>query len=448
MLRGLLDQSRDGLLALDEKGTIIEANLAAAAILAHKRSALVGKPLAALVALDDRRALRTALIHATLKDERLELRFHDGGAPWTVTVRVVPGTSPRTVVAALVPTSDGQPVGQQQPKARPRGERIEQFALRFPHAVVALDRDGRVAFANARARAVLDAAALRTGELFAERVPAELATIARRLIEVPAPLQPTLLELGDSRVVRVSGLASAGDEPVVIFLEDVTEQQTQERVTREFLRNAAHQLRTPLAGIMAAIETLQAGAKERPEDRDRFLTHLETHAARLTRIARGLLVLARAQAGEQLRVDLVQLEPLLAEAVAAADPRAGVAVEAHCEQGLAAVASPELLQETLAALVENAVSHTHAGSIQLSAATQNGSVAVSVTDTGGGILPEFRERVFEPFYRVGDDGRGHGLGLAIAAQAVQAMGGSIEVSGAPGSGTTFTVTLRSGNVLR
>jgi signal transduction histidine kinase len=139
---------------------------------------------------------------------------------------------------------------------------------------------------------------------------------------------------------------------------------------------------------------------------------------------------------------------LLEQAAAAAEPRAGVTVDAHCEHGLAAVASPELLQETVAALVENALSHTHTGSVTLSAAARNGSVALSVTDTGGGILPEFRERVFEPFYRIGDDGRGHGLGLAIAAQAVQAMGGSIEVSGAPGSGTTFTVTLRSARVVR
>src|SRR5207248_730270 len=160
----------------------------------------------------------------------------------------------------------------------------------------------------------------------------------------------------DGRAARVSGLAGTTEDPAIIFLEDVTKQQQQERATREFLRNAAHQLRTPLAGITAAIETLQAGAKERPEDRDRFLAHLETHATRLSRIARGLLVLARAQAGEQLRVDFVELGPLLEQAAAAAEPRAGVTVDAQCEHGLAAVASPELLQETVAALVENALS--------------------------------------------------------------------------------------------
>jgi two-component system sensor histidine kinase KdpD len=81
--------------------------------------------------------------------------------------------------------------------------------------------------------------------------------------------------------------------------------------------------------------------------------------------------------------------------------------------------------------------------VRLEATSENGQVAVSVADSGRGILPEFRDRIFEPFYRVGDRGKGYGLGLAIAAQAVQAMEGTIEVSDTPGGGTTFTVRLRS-----
>ena len=92
---------------------------------------------------------------------------------------------------------------------------------------------------------------------------------------------------------------------------------------REFLRNAAHQLRTPLAGITAAVETLQSGAKDQPENRDRFLAHVERHAERLTRLARGLLMLARTQAGEDAPIDFVELRPLVERLVAAAEPRAG-----------------------------------------------------------------------------------------------------------------------------
>jgi signal transduction histidine kinase len=125
-----------------------------------------------------------------------------------------------------------------------------------------------------------------------------------------------------------------------------------------------------------------------------------------------------------------------------------VAIETECDPALAALASPELLQEAVAALVENAVAHTREGSIRLTAAGTNGRVAISVTDSGPGILPEFHERIFEPFFRVDEDGKGYGLGLAIAAQAVEAMDGTIEVSGEARGGTTFTVTLGSATRLR
>lgn len=212
---------------------------------------------------------------------------------------------------------------------------------------------------------------------------------------------------------------------------------------REFLRNAAHQLRTPLAGIMAAVETLQSGAKDQPEDRDRFLAHLERHAERLTRLGRGLLTLARAQAGEDALIDFVELRPLVDRLAAEAEARDGVGIRVDCEPGLATLASPDLLHEALAALLENALDHTREGEVRISCARLNGRVAVTVTDTGPGILPEFVDRVFEPFFRLTPSGEGYGLGLTIAAQAVQAMGGDIDVSSAVGAGTSFTVRLPS-----
>ena len=102
---------------------------------------------------------------------------------------------------------------------------------------------------------------------------------------------------------------------------------------REFLRNAAHQLRTPVAGITAAVEMLQSGAKEQPADRDRFLAHVERHADRLTRVARGLLLLARAQAGEDAPVDLVERRPLLDRLVAEHEKTDMVEVLTDCPPG-------------------------------------------------------------------------------------------------------------------
>jgi len=317
----------------------------------------------------------------------------------------------------------------------------DQFVLRFPGAAVALRRDLRVASANARARALLGREAVRTGAVFGDVVGGDLKALAHRLTRVSAPLAPTEIELADGRALRVTGLAAHGADPAVLLIEDMTKQRRHDRVIREFLRNAAHQLRTPLAGIAAAVETLQAGAKNDPELRERFLDHVEAHAERLTRLTHGLLTLARAESGDPIPVDVVELEPLLAAAVLAARAGKGVVVRAEPSDGLAAIAAPDLLAEALAVLVDNAVDHTVEGQVVLAALADGDRVAIQVSDSGPGILPEFHDRVFEPFFRLAPSGEGYGLGLAIAAQAVRAMHGEIDVSSTPGQGTVFTIRL-------
>jgi len=440
----VLDEASEGLLALDEHGRIVEANAAAAAMLGHERHRLAGKPFAALVAPDDRRRFRRCF--GSLKPDavsNLQLRVLGRETPTYVRLRLLPGTTPRVVTVLL---SEREPVVEARAPAR-APDRVEYFLLRFPHAIVALRPDLRVAFANARARALLGREAVRTGTPLGDGMPAELRAMARRLTEMPAPLQSTDVHLDDGRTLRVSGLAAVGDDPAVMLIEDATVSDRTTRQMQEFLRNAAHQLRTPLAGIAAAVETLQAGAKEVPEQRDRFLAHVETHADRMSRLARGLLTLARLELGEAVAVDFVELGPLLDRLAREAAPADGVAVVADCPNGLAAIAAPDLLHEALASLLDNAVAHTREGEISLTAAQENGRVTLSVADSGPGILPEFLDRVFEPFFQLAPSGEGYGLGLAIAAQAVKAMRGEIGVSSAPGVGSIFTVTLPSATVV-
>jgi signal transduction histidine kinase len=438
VLRGMLDEAREGLLALDEHGTILEANMTAALLLGHERSRLIGKPFAARIALVDRRRFRAAL--GTLgpgPPATLELGLLEVEPRVRISLRALPRTSPRVVAVALTAETPIR-VDIVQPAAR---RRVEHFFLRFPSAVVALREDQRVAFANGRARTMLGPPAVRTGALFGEGLPGELRALARRLVTVPVPLGPHVVELRDGRTLRVTGLPLAGDEPAVLLAEDVSEQQRHSRVMREFLRNAAHQLRTPLTAISAAVETLQAGAKERPLERDLFLGHIETHADRLARLARGLLLLARAESGEVVPLDHVAMQPLIEELIRDVEPRDAVALRVECEPLVAAIAAPSLLREVLAALLENAVRYTNEGEISVSAARRNGQVVVAVADSGPGILPEFTDRLFDPFFRVAPTGEGYGLGLAIAAQAVRAMHGEIDVASTPGEGTQFEVRL-------
>jgi PAS domain S-box-containing protein len=431
VLRGLLDEAGDALLVLDEHGAILEANRAAARLIGHDAAPLVGEPLTALVPADDRRRIQREL--RLLGDGEqivFDVRLLQGEAACTVSLRALPATEPRRIAAIV------------SPKRPPRtSERLQSFVLRFPYAVVAFGPDLRIAFANGEAQALLGDTAVRTGAVFGEGAPSELQPFASGLAQFPEPLRPTDLELVDGRVFRVSGLASMTDEPAVLFIEDVSDRRLQERAMREFLRNAAHQLRTPIAGITAAVEMLQSGAKEQPAYRDQFLAHVERHAERLTRVARALLLLARAQAGEDTSVDFVELRPLLDRLVEEQEAPDEVTVLTDCPPGLAALATPDLLHEALAALLDNALTHTQSGEVRISAAPTDGRVLLTVSDQGPGILPEFVDRIFEPFFRVAASGEGYGLGLAIAAQAIETMGGEIGVSSTVGSGTAFTVKL-------
>jgi len=308
---------------------------------------------------------------------------------------------------------------------------------RFPHAVLSVDDELRVVFANAQAHRLLGPSGTRTGQALT----GELRKFAEGLIsQLSAPPPTTVLELPGGRDLRVAGVPATSDELALLLIEDVTEEHRHDRVVREFVRNAAHQLRTPLTGITAAVEVLQSGAKEKPEERDRFLAHIERHTARLARIAHSLLVLARAQSGEEPRLQSVALARLLEQLARDAEPSPGVTVNVSCPSSLAALAEHDLLQEALAALVDNAVSHTTEGAVDLSASEADGDVSIVVADTGSGIPLEHRGRLFEPFYRAGSTDEGFGLGLAIAAQAVGAMKGELSV-GEAARGTRFTIRL-------
>jgi signal transduction histidine kinase len=107
--------------------------------------------------------------------------------------------------------------------------------------------------------------------------------------------------MDDGRTLELSGIPPAdGGDTAILVVHDQTQKEQNERVQREFATNVAHELRTPLASIATAVEMLQTGAKDDPEARDDFLELIAREAARLTRLTRALLVLARADAGEEV----------------------------------------------------------------------------------------------------------------------------------------------------
>lgn len=248
---------------------------------------------------------------------------------------------------------------------------------------------------------------------------------------------------------RVTGFAPSDDSPVLLHTEDRTQLERRSRAEREFVANAAHELLTPLTGIATAAFALEAGAKAVPEDRDRFIAHIASQAHRLTRVARALLVLARAQSGQEPpRLESVPLRPLLEDAVATAHDDFDSKVTLDCSSRLVVFVDRDLAEQAFTNLVSNAARHARDASVKVSAGPIGGRhVDVEVCDTGYGIVAERLPHLGDRFYSGGGrDGGGFGLGVAIAAQAVELLGGTLTFDSRPGEGTRAHVRLPSGRL--
>jgi signal transduction histidine kinase/HAMP domain-containing protein len=324
-------------------------------------------------------------------------------------------------------------------------DRLEQLLERLHDGVVTVEPDLTVEFANSAARQLLGEG-LEPGHLLPEPFEHQsLRELARGLFSHDADVAQAQVSPEEDVTYAIVGIpARRAPETAVLVFTDISQRERRERAEREFVANAAHELRTPLAAITSAVEVLQSGAKEIPEERDRFLAHVQREAERLGRLARALLVLARAETQEEEpRLATVELEPLFQEVAAGLTPRAGVSLEVRCPPGLAVLTQRDLLEQVVANLAANAAKHTERGRVELTAEpAPRGSVVIAVRDTGPGIPTHVRERIFDRFYRGRDrDGEGFGLGLAIVRQAVRALGGTVEVESQPGHGTTVRVTV-------
>lgn len=446
LLAELLDETADALLALDGNGTIVHANAAAATLLGRAPLGLRGTSFTLLVHRDDRRAFLGLLLSlGPQKPSRsVEIRLvadEPGAEPRTVNVRQLRAGGAAFAVRVDRATA---PAPDEQTSDEGVALEVERVLLRLPQAVIGVDADERVVFANGRARRLVRDRPLRRGR----RVPDEssglpLGRLARRLLSKPGPLPPEVLELPDGRSLRVTGTGAHAGFPAVLVFDDISQHVARTTAERAFVQNAAHQLRTPLAGIANAVELLQAGAKDDPVARDRFLAHLERETQRLSRLARALLVLARARANVQPpRLGFIELEPVLRRIVERLEPRGGVRVGISCPPRLTAFAEPDLLEEALTALAENAAQHTHRGAITLRCVERaDSTVDIEVEDSGDGIAPEHQALVFDSFFRGTTGDEGFGLGLSIAAQAVAALGSTLAVDSAPQRGSTFSFRL-------
>lgn len=325
-------------------------------------------------------------------------------------------------------------------------DRLDRLLERLREGVVAVRADGTVDFGNEAAARILGVAALEPGDPLPEPWPSfRLGPLAGALFAPGAAAIQTDVRPSDGEAYSLAAIPPVeGGDSAVLVLVDLSDRERQERAQREFVTNAAHELRTPVTAILTSIELLQAGAKDEEEERDAFLAHIEEEAGRLARLTRALLVLSRAETGAAaIRRSEHRLRPLLEAVAASLSPAAGVRVHVDCPEELTASTDVDLLEQAVAAVGLNAAKYTEAGSIRLTARADGGATVVEVADTGQGIDAAEARNVFDRFYRVGDRDRdGFGLGLAIARQSVRLLEGTIDVGDRSGGGTVVTIRLQ------
>lgn len=344
--------------------------------------------------------------------------------------------------------------------ARELGEvtaRFETLIQELPQGVLVVDSSGSLLLANRRAEEIIGAPFTEIDEMLrngpwplftpdGRHVPDDERPLRRVLDSGASTLHESFyLERrdGSRRFVEISAVpvrGPGGTRSAVLTYHDVTDRQSRERAERDFVTNAAHELQTPLAAITSAVDVLQAGAKDEPAERDRFIGHIANACDRLNRLTRALLVLARAQtSNEPPRREVVAVEPLLRAIVDGLPREAGIEVEIECAPDIAVVANRALLEQAIANLGQNALKHTR-GAVVLGATRRNGRVEIFVRDSGPGIAPADRNRVFERFYRRGEPAAGFGLGLAIVAETVRVLDGELELDTSE-RGTTVAIRL-------
>lgn len=325
--------------------------------------------------------------------------------------------------------------------------RNEEILQKMSEGVVVLDERLQPVLANASARNLLGL----PDESLPQRLPSEqLAMLAWRSLREGAAMEQILDVWFPARAslrAHVTPLEEATG--VVVVVQDVTHEVVTQRMRRQFVADASHELKSPVAGLQVLAEAIQEAAKDDPDAVGGFATSIVQETDRLARLIADLLDLSRLEEAEGVPETPVELSDVVRAEVSSASwaaKRKEIAIEEAVGAGVWVRGERAQLGNLVRNLLDNAVRYTPDGGRIAVALRRHGDDAVlTVGDDGIGIPLEAQGRVFERFYRV-DGARsratgGTGLGLAIVKHITELHGGSVSVDSELGEGSTFSVRL-------
>jgi len=333
----------------------------------------------------------------------------------------------------------------------------------IPDPLIAIDAQRRIVRANPAAAEFVgivpeasDLAALLRNPAVLAAADAVLAGERTRVVDfvLSVPVERVMR----ARVARIEG-TSRGGAAAIVTLHDITALKAAEQMRADFVANAGHELKTPLASLVGFIETLLGPAQDDAAARERFLGIMRSEAGRMSRLVDDLLSLSRIELNEHVpptsRVAIAALVEQVADVLQLRASERGIDLELALPDDLPDVLGDEdELAQVFQNLIDNAIKYGRPHSTVKIAADclagtpgyNGGAVRIMVADQGEGIPSEHLPRLTERFYRV-DNARsrelgGTGLGLAIVKHILNRHRGRLDISSTLGTGSTFTVLLQ------
>lgn len=317
--------------------------------------------------------------------------------------------------------------------------------------ILVLDRKGYALYANISFKRVFSISGKVNGKQFREIIahPELIRTIGEAIDSQDITTGEITIKGTADRDLNLRSIPFK--DGLICFFHDSTEERKLEKVKRDFVSNVSHEMRTPLANIKGYTETLLDGALNDKKNLKNFLSVIDKHAGRMTRLIDDLLILSRLEAHEiPITLSPVDLNEVISSTFQSLDKQAekkGITLTFHCgENRLNLIADREGIEQVLINLIDNAIKYTpKGGKVSVRAFETDGGAQVDVEDTGIGIPQKDIPRIFERFYRV-DKARsrklgGTGLGLSIVKHIILTHRGKVGVESEVGKWTKFSFVL-------